>query len=116
VNYALEEKRYENGEFGYSWIEPKQGRGADGSMITQPGYKKSADLVKSILHSFRKGQGYPLPRGVVGDWSRKSSKQEAKEKEAEFQSRLVEQIHDLIGMKPRITQDDDEGNCSIWYS
>lgn len=118
VNFALENKRYENGEFGYSWIEPKKTQpGKEERYVTQAGYEKSADLVQSILLSFRKGQSYKLPRGVVGDWSRTSSKQEAKEKEGEFQGRLVEQIFDLTGTKPRITQDDDdEGNCSIWYS
>jgi hypothetical protein len=119
VIYALENKRYEHGEFGYSWIEPKkqqQGRGQEERYVTQPGYQKSAELVKSILLCFRKGQSYQLPRGVVGDWSRTSSKLEASEKEHEFQRRLVEQIFDLTGVKPRITQDDKDGNCSIWYS
>jgi hypothetical protein len=116
VNYALEHKLYENGEFGYSWIEPKTQQGKEERYVTQAGYKKSADLVKNILLCFRKGHSYALPRGVVGDWSRTSSKQEAKEKEGEFQCRLVEQIFDVTGKKPRITQDDDEGNCSIWYS
>ncbi|KAL7555452.1 hypothetical protein ACA910_020181 [Epithemia clementina (nom. ined.)] len=67
-------------------------------------------LIGSILWSFRNDQGYSLPNGfliVQGQHGEECDYQG-------FRNRLVTQLHQLLGSKPRL-EEESNGTFSIWY-
>jgi hypothetical protein len=69
----------------------------------------STRLVRSILMSFRKGEGMCIKRSTC-----KNSSKRIEDMEKQFRDKLSQQIHDLLGHKPRITVVDQ--GYAIYYS
>ena len=66
----------------------------------------SDTLVKAILRAFRKNQGYYITGLYIGETY--SNNKDV----AGFQKKLCDQIEDLLGKRPRITEAD--GKTTIW--
>uniref|UniRef100_A0A7S1YBW4 Uncharacterized protein n=1 Tax=Grammatophora oceanica TaxID=210454 RepID=A0A7S1YBW4_9STRA len=82
----------------------------ESSITTKQGEPK--DLFQSILQAFRKGEGLPLPTFFPGYYRNESEKDaypEAKRTE------VVNILHNLLGVKPRVEVDDD-GRHTIYYA
>ena len=80
------------------------------------GRRKSSDLVKEILLWFRRGPNccFLIQDRSLQSYSYNDSPQKIAEKEKQFRDELVDQIHTLLGVEPRVVKEDDEYH--IYYS
>jgi hypothetical protein len=71
--------------------------------------------VKSILMSFRRGDGrYITGRSIDIDYHYYSDAKKIEDGEKQFRDKLSQQIHDLLGVKPRVAVADN--GYAIYYS
>ena len=71
---------------------------------------RSSVLVKTILHYFILDLGYPLPAGINLTHDTFTD-----ENKSLFREEIVQHVTTLIGRKPRLQQDEGDGNFSIFY-
>jgi len=103
------------GTFGYNLYENKS---------SYPTRKNSKDLVRQILLWFRRDRGYFFGDGSIGDLNLGNYYNYVQEKErvdaenermrADFRNALVEQIHALVGQKPRLEKKDGGRYCMYY--
>ena len=72
--------------------------------------KMSSTLVEKILRWFALGYGYHLPSDATAYSSSKSEKT----KEEVFRAKLMKQLENLIGHKPRLVEN-EKGDFTIFY-
>jgi hypothetical protein len=85
------------------------------SFYVKDGYNRveSTSFVKTILFSFRKGNGHYITNRSMTDYNRYGNNTEV-QGEQQFRDALSAQIHELLGQKPLVAVDDN--GYAIYYS
>jgi hypothetical protein len=73
------------------------------------GQYNSTDYVKKVLICFRKGYGFKISNCTLQRYFLEENKRK-------FREKLLTQIYDLTGVKPRTELDNDDGHYFVYFS